>query len=136
MKTTTLFKLLLLQAAMAIVPAASAQDFPTRPVRLVVAFGGGAAGLVHVLAERLKVELGQPVVVDQVPAAGGVIAATTVARAAPDGYTLLVGTATALVARPLVMKDKPYDPVGDFTPISQMSTPAFGLAVNPRLGIT
>lgn len=106
------------------------------PVRLVVAFGGGSEAIVRLLAPKISEGLGgQPVYVDPQTAASGMVAVQTVGRAAPDGLTILVGSSNAMIFRPLTMRNAPYDPIRDFTPISQFTSGAFTIAVNPRLGI-
>lgn len=106
------------------------------PVRLVVAFGGGSEAIVRLLAPKISEALGgQPVYVEPQTAASGMVAVQTVGRAAPDGLTLLVGSSNAMIFRPLTMRNAPYDPIKDFTPISQFTSGAFTIAVNPTLGI-
>lgn len=113
-----------------------AQDPSTTPIRLVVAFGGGSEALVRLLVPKISEALGrQPMFVEPMTAAAGMIAARTVAAAPPDGLTLLVGSGNALIFRPLVMRRPPYDTLKDFTPISQFTSGAFALAVNPSLNI-
>jgi tripartite-type tricarboxylate transporter receptor subunit TctC len=106
------------------------------PVRLVVGFGGSAEGIVRLLAPRISEALGgQPVVVEPMTAAAGMVAARTVARSAPNGHTILVVGSNAMMFRPLTMRSPPYDPVKDFTPISRLTVSAFSIAVHPKLGI-
>jgi tripartite-type tricarboxylate transporter receptor subunit TctC len=112
-----------------IVPAvALAQAYPTKPIRVVVPFGtGGVADITtRVLAPKLSEGLGQQVIVENKPSAGGIIAAEQVARAEPDGYTLLLITNGAATATALY-KSLPFDPVNDFAMISTVGF--FGLAV-------
>jgi tripartite-type tricarboxylate transporter receptor subunit TctC len=99
---------------------ARAQAYPTRPVRLVVGFaaGGPTDVLARILADLLSVRWGgRPVIVDNRPGAGTILATTAVAKAAPDGYTLLMAT-TQFLVNPAVGQKLPYDPVNDFGPIS------------------
>jgi tripartite-type tricarboxylate transporter receptor subunit TctC len=101
--------------------AALAQTWnPDRPIRLVVGFaaGGGTDLTARTMAQRLQQELGQPIVVENRPGAGGNIATEAVVRAAPDGYTLLLGTIAALAVNPSLFKSLPFDPQADLTPIS------------------
>ncbi|HYG45877.1 MAG TPA: tripartite tricarboxylate transporter substrate binding protein [Bordetella sp.] len=99
---------------------AYAQDYPTRPLTLIVPFsaGGGADMVGRILAQKLTASLGQSVVVENRPGAGGNIGAEAVARAAPDGYTLLL-TSSAFVINPSLYAKISYDPLKDFRPISQ-----------------
>jgi len=100
---------------------ASAEDFPVRPIRIVVPFApGGAVDLIsRMLGEKMTKAWGQPVVVDGKPGAGGIIAATAVAKSPGDGYTLLMTTAN-LTINPSLHKDLPYDTQKDLVPVVQM----------------
>lgn len=101
--------------------SASAQtQWPNRTVRLIVPLsaGGGVDMMARVLAEQLSTEFGEPVVVENRPGAGGTIAALTVARSDPDGYTLIFQSVSSAVVNGLVYKKLSYDPVGDFAPVS------------------
>jgi len=99
--------------------AAQAQSYPTKPIRMVVGFGAGGANdlLGRLLAERLGTVLQQPVIVENVVGAGGTIGANNVARAVPDGYTLLVGSVSNVVISKAVLPSVPFDPVKAFAPI-------------------
>lgn len=101
---------------------AHAQAFPSRPVKLVVnnAPGGGTDIMARVLAEAMRADLGQPVVVENRPGAGGALGATEVARAPADGHTLLL-SAAAFVIGPSVLKAPGYDPVRDFVGVAQIA---------------
>ena len=104
-------------ALSALAPAhASAQDYPNRPVTLVVPYaaGGGLDVLARMLAQKLTDRLGKPFVVDNRPGAGTVIGANSVAKAAPDGYTIMLGTSSAFAINPTLHKSLPYDPAKDF----------------------
>src|SRR5437867_2954993 len=98
---------------------ASAQSFPSRPITIVVPFsaGTGADIVARTVGERLAKALRQQILVDNRLGANGVVAASYVARAAPDGYTLLMATNTAFSANPSLMKNISYDPIRDFAPI-------------------
>ncbi len=100
--------------------SAQAQGFPTRPVRLVVPFPAGAATdlAARVVGQQLSAALGQPFVVDNKPGAGGSIAAMEVIRAAPDGYTLLFSSNSAISSNVALLKKIPYDPNKDFSPVA------------------
>jgi tripartite-type tricarboxylate transporter receptor subunit TctC len=102
---------------------AGAQSFPSKPIRIVVPFApGGADVSLRVMQARLQEELGQPIVIDNRPGANGYVGAEMVARAAPDGYTLLHTSSTTIVTSPLVTKNAPFDPLRDFTPITRVFT--------------
>ena len=105
-----------------VVAPSLAQDWPTRPVRLVVSFppGAGADLLARKLSDKLGILWKQPIVVDNKAGAGEVIAATTVVRAAPDGYTLLLGTDASLQTNQFLFAKLPYLPERDFTPITRL----------------
>jgi tripartite-type tricarboxylate transporter receptor subunit TctC len=129
--------LLILAGLTAWCGGAAAQDYPAKPVRMMVGFAaGGAPDIVgRLLAQRLSESLGQQFVVENRPSAGGITATQAVAKAAPDGYTLLVTDISQVAIAPFVFPSVPYDPVKDFAPISMaVITPLF-YAVQPSLGI-
>lgn len=113
-------------------PALAQDKYPSKPIRMIVSVGAGGATdtLARKMAEKLSASLGQQVLVENQPAASGVIAAQTVARAAPDGYTLLIGTNTTHAGNKAFLKDVPYDPVADFEPITRLGLAALLLCVN------
>lgn len=115
--------------------AASAADYPDRPIRLVVGFppGGGADFVARQVAQRLGEALKASVVVDNKAGANGTIAAAEVARAAADGYTLLLGVTASQSISPALSSRLPYDPLRDFTPITQVGYTPLVLVVNPKL---
>ena len=112
------------------------QDYPNKSIRVIVPFpaGGGSDTIARVLAQRLSGVLGQTVVTDNRAGASGNIAAELVARAAPDGYTLLFGN-SSLAISPAVFAKLPYDPVKDLLPISMVSSYPFVLVVHPSLPV-
>jgi tripartite-type tricarboxylate transporter receptor subunit TctC len=116
----------------------SAEDFPQKPLRLVVGFasGGGADAISRIIAEGLSRQLGQQVIVENRPGADGVLAAQYVSGARPDGYTLLLGTNTAMVAAPSLRPNPPYDPFKAFTPISSAGQFSMFLVVPSGLPAT
>jgi putative tricarboxylic transport membrane protein len=117
--------------------AAAAQDYPARPVTIVVPFGPGSATdtTARLIAQSLQEALGRPFVVENKSGGGGLIAANAVARAEPDGYTLLITTNSTHSAAPGLFKTVPYDPIKDFTAVARIgSFPSF-LGVDPRLPI-
>ena len=128
---------LLAACALAALPLAQAQApaYPMRPVRIIVGFpaGTGPDIVARLLAQKLSEGWGgQGVVVDNKPGAGGLIAASEAARAAPDGYTLMLGETGQLSIAPSSYSKLPYDPVKDFAPVSQVVGADFALLVNPQ----
>jgi len=101
---------------------AGAQTFPAKPIRIMVAFppGGPSDYAARVVSTKLAESLGQPVVVDNRPGAGGALATQLAARAAPDGYTLVVGNTGTLTVLPHLQAKIPYDALRDFTPITNL----------------
>ena len=116
---------------------ATAADYPTRPVNLIVAFapGGPSDVLARIVGRQLEKNLGQPFIIDNRPGGSGNIAAETVARAAPDGYTLLMGNNGLLATNQSLFKKLNYDGAKDFAPISLIGSQPNILVVNPKLGI-
>ncbi len=114
---------------------ANAQTYPTRPVTLVAPYaaGGGADLIARLLAQKLGERLGQSFTVENRLGAGGVIAATSVARATPDGYTLLMAASTQLAIQVTLHKKLPYDPATDFMPIALVASVPFVLIVHPSV---
>lgn len=139
MPTITRRRALLLAAGatLAMPAIGRAQTFPDRPVTLVVPFAaGGSTDLVaRVVAERMGADLGQQVVVENVGGAGGSVGADRVARAEPDGYTILMGTVATHALNPLILKTKPYDAEKDFAPVSLLVVVPNVLVVNPQLPV-
>ena len=111
-------------------PAAKAQpqSYPDRPIKLVVPFApGGATDILgRLLATSLGERLGQPVVVENRPGAGTVVAGALVAKAPPDGYTLLLGASTTLTLNPAIRNPLPYDPLRSFTPLGLVADMGHG----------
>ena len=118
--------------------AGAAQTYPDRAVRIVVPYPpGGSADLIgRMVADKLAKSLGQPVVVENKGGASGAIGSETVARAEPDGYTLLIGISDTHALAPAVSSNVPYHPVKDFAPISLLAVQPFVLAVGPKLKAT
>src|SRR5882672_10316888 len=126
-------KSLVLLAALAFGAVAHAQTYPSKPVKLIVPFPAGSATdqVARLTGQQLQEELKQPFVVENKPGAQGGIAAAEVARAAPDGYTLLVTTNTPQAANVSLFKKLNYDPVKDFAPIARLGTTSFVLMTKP-----
>ena len=122
-----------LAAAPAVSPALWAQSFPNRSITLVIPFAaGGSTDVVgRIVAQKMSEKLGQQVVVENVGGAGGSTGATRVARADPDGYTILMATVATHALNPLMLRQKPYDPQADFEPISLLVVVPNVLLVNP-----
>ena len=130
--------LLLVCAPCVVAQAADAADgYPNRPIRMVISNGPGSAGdiLGRIAFMRAADILGQPVVVDNRPGAGGTIGVEIVARAAPDGYTLLATSFATHSVAPHTFKSVPYHPVTDFAPISLFAITQAGLCVNATLPV-
>ena len=125
--------------AIALLAAASAhaQDYPTRAIKMVIAFppGGPTDFVGRLLADKLKDLLGQSVIIENKPGAAGAIGAQSVAKAAPDGYTLFLTTSGAVVITPNLRADTPYDTLRDFAPISEVVGNTTVLVVRPELGV-
>lgn len=130
-----LFRIVTLLTMLTAVLGAAAQGYPTKPVRLVVADAAGGAPdqLARILSQRLSESLGQQMIVENRPGAGGAIGADLVARAPADGYSLLLTTTAIYAILPSLKKDLPYDPVRDFLPISRIATASNVLVVNSAL---
>jgi tripartite-type tricarboxylate transporter receptor subunit TctC len=117
------------------VPAVHAETYPTRPITLVAVFGAGSASdtLCRVIAQPLGAALKQPVIVENRPGADGALAAQYVAKANPDGYTLMMATNSPLSADPFLLKDISYDAVKDFSPVTRVGSFTLMLVVNPSI---
>jgi tripartite-type tricarboxylate transporter receptor subunit TctC len=116
---------------------AHAQAWPAKPVKIIVPFpaGGPTDVLTRVLADKLAQSLGQPVVVENKPGAGGSIGADLAAKSAPDGYTLVMATGSTHSVGPYLNPKLPYDPVKDFTPVIYVGNSTNVLLVSPILGV-
>jgi tripartite-type tricarboxylate transporter receptor subunit TctC len=122
-------------AALAAAPAAA--QYPSKPIRIVLQFpaGGATDAAARILGQALTQSMGQPVLVDNRPGADGAIAAEVVAKSPPDGYTVFLASNTPMMQVPLLRKNPPYDPVTDFTPITDVGRYVFVLVVNPSLPV-
>lgn len=114
---------------------ALAQGYPNKPIRMVVPFPPGSAtdSVARAFATAMAPALGQPVVVENRAGGDGVIAGAEVVRAAPDGYTIMMGTNTPLAAGPALKKQPPYDPLTDFTPLADIGRYTFFFVVHPSV---
>jgi tripartite-type tricarboxylate transporter receptor subunit TctC len=118
-------------------PARTAEAYPSRPITIVVPFGAGSGTDIaaRIIAQSLGVALNQNIVVDNRPGANGGIAATYVAKAASDGYTLLMSTNSPHSSNPALLKNLAYDPVKDFAPITRIGSFTLMLVVNPAVPV-
>jgi tripartite-type tricarboxylate transporter receptor subunit TctC len=114
---------------------AAAQTYPDRPIRLIAPFAAGGPSdiMARLVSQKLNESMGQPVVVDNRAGAGGAVGCEIAARAAPDGYTLLLGSSGNLSVNPSLYKKLPYDPVKDFQPITQLEAGPQVLVVHPAV---
>jgi tripartite-type tricarboxylate transporter receptor subunit TctC len=128
------FRIIALCVAAMLAASARAQDYPSRPIMLVVPYppGGGNDVIARIVAGKMSAALSREIVVENRGGAGGTIATRQVARAAPDGYTLLVAT-SSLAINPAIYPDVGYDPRKDFAPIGLMATSQNVLLLNPSL---
>jgi tripartite-type tricarboxylate transporter receptor subunit TctC len=117
--------------------AASAQDYPSRNIRLVVPFpaGGGTDALARLLVQRMSDALKQTIIIDNIGGASGSLGHEAVARAQPDGHTLLMATASTIATNPLISK-VPWDPVKSFTPIAMLTLDPLPLILNPAVPVS
>jgi tripartite-type tricarboxylate transporter receptor subunit TctC len=119
------------------VGASRADEYPSRPVRLIVPYapGGGADTVARIVARRVSDTIGQTVVIENRGGAGAIIGTEMVAKAEPDGYTLLLGQSGPISINPAVYKDLRYDPIKDFAPITMTTAYPYILAVNAKLPV-
>lgn len=119
-------------------PSFAESNYPARPIHLIVPFSAGGAtdALARLLSQHVSVSLGEAVVVDNRPGAGGTLGAKIAAVAAPDGYTLLMGTVATHAMAPGLYKDPHYDPVKDFEPITLAAKGPNVLVINPSLPVS
>jgi len=138
-RETMLMRVLAMLAVcvLALAQPAATQTYPSRPVTIVAPYaaGGGADLIARLMAQKLSERLGQSFVVENRLGAGGVIAASSVAKATPDGYTLLVAASTQLAIQVTLHKTLPYDPATDFMPVALVASVPFVLIVNPSLPV-
>jgi len=124
-----------LSAFACLTAGAAAQDWPSKPVKIVIPFppGGATDVLGRVLADKLSVSLGQPVVVENKPGAGGNVGAAHVAKQPADGYTVMIASNPGFTTGPALAKEAGYDPVKDFAPVVMLATQSFMLTLHPSL---
>ena len=137
MKVFRPFSFCLLTSAFCLgMAAAMAQPYPSRPVRIIVPVpaGGGVDSIARIAAEHIRGAFGQPFVVDNRPGAGGSIGAEIAAKAAPDGYTLMVSSSSFVTNA--AIRSVRYDPVRDFQPITQLTTNPYVILTTPSLPVS
>jgi tripartite-type tricarboxylate transporter receptor subunit TctC len=117
------------------VPLAALAQFPGKPIRVIVPFPAGSSTdtITRILANSVSQSVGQPLVVENKAGADGAIAAAEVAKAPPDGYTLIMATNSPMSAVPAMKKNPPYDPIADFTPITDVGRYTFFIVVHPSV---
>lgn len=137
-RSIAVIRLFVAAAALLVTPAAFAQDYPARPVRLIAPFpiGGGVDIVARQLAQKLAEKWGQQIVVDNRTGATGIIGTDLAAKATPDGYTLLMGNVATQAVNVSLFKRLPYDPGRDFAPISLVARVPEVLVVHPALPAT
>src|SRR5207237_4985221 len=116
--------------------AANAQSYPSKPIRIIVSFAAGGAvdALARIIGARLQETLGQPVIVENRAGAGGMTGADLVAKAPPDGYTILQNTNGQAIS-PAIYRTLPFDSVKDFIPVTQLVATSTVLVANPKLPV-
>jgi tripartite-type tricarboxylate transporter receptor subunit TctC len=128
---------ILLLSLLCVAPAMAQTPWPTRPVRIYVGFPAGTSTdiVARIVANAVSPRIGQPIVVENRPGASGTIAATLAAKAAPDGYSLVVGTPSTHATAPHVFLNLPYDPIKDFAPVALIGNSYYVLVVAPQTGV-
>ncbi|HZN31819.1 MAG TPA: tripartite tricarboxylate transporter substrate binding protein [Xanthobacteraceae bacterium] len=127
--------LTLIVAATCSAGSSRADDYPSRPIRIIVPYapGGGADTVARIVARRVSDTIGQPIVIENRTGAGSILGTDAVAKAEPDGYTLLLGQSGPISINPAVYKDLRYDPVKDFAPVTMTTAYPYILVVNAKL---
>ncbi len=122
-------------ALLVFITAANAQSYPSKPIHLIVPFPpGGPTDIVgRLVAQKISEGIGQPVVVENRPGAGGTVGSSAAAKAAPDGYTLLYGSTSTLAIAPSLYRNIPYDPRKAFAPVSLVSSGPILITVNEKV---
>lgn len=134
----TVLTALLAQLALAAFAVCAQQNYPARPIRLIVPYppGGNVDITARIIGPVLGEIVGQSIVIDNRSGAGGNLGANLVAKAPPDGYTLLMGSSAPLAINPIVIKDTPYDPLTAFAPVSRVHVVPLVVLAGPKSGIT
>ena len=132
MQATRIFLMVMAFLTTASQALAQAQAFPSKPIRMIVPFPpGGVDTTLRLMQNAMAEDLGQPIVIENRGGANGFIGSELVAKAAPDGYTLLATTSSTLIAGPLVSANVPFDPIKDFTPITMVYLTISTLGAEP-----
>jgi tripartite-type tricarboxylate transporter receptor subunit TctC len=131
------FALVFALAAVLATATTRADDYPSRPIRLIVPYaaGGGADSVARIIAKRVSETIGQPIVIENRGGGGSIIGTELVKNAEPDGYTLLMGQSGPISINPAVYKNLPYDPLQDFAPVTMTTDYPYIMVVNPALGV-
>jgi len=134
MKTSNLIALL---STSLVTGGVNAQAYPSKPIRVIVPYvaGSGTDTVTRLVLEKVGASIGQPFIIENRAGGNGIIGAEAVARAAPDGYTLLMGNSNIFGVNPGMYRSLPYDPVADFTPVSLFGTVPFLFLVNASLPV-
>ena len=130
-----MLRAVIIVGALGAAPGALAQAYPAKPIHIVTQFAAGASGDANMraIAQPLAESLGQPVVVDNKPGGGGVVAAAFVAKSPPDGYAILGASSATQVVHGWITKNVPFDPIRDFTPITLLSKPTVVIIAHPSV---
>ena len=126
----------LLFATVLLVPCTWAQPFPSKPIRNILSVSGGGENTARMISDQAAQILGMPLVIESQSGAGGAVGVMTTVRAAPDGYTVLYSTAQTIVLRPFLVKNNPYDPLKDLTPLAQVGETTYAIAASLQLPAT
>src|SRR5689334_19940038 len=131
----TAMRKMIAAVALLISATAHAQSYPSKPIHLIVPFppGGGNDTVARAIAQQVGPDLGQPLVIDNRPGAGGSVGAELAAKAPPDGYTLFLAGVGSHAVNPNLHRKLPYDPIKDFTPVTLIASAPSVLVVNPSV---
>lgn len=126
----------LLLATVLLASCSWAQQFPSKPIRNILSVSGGGENTARMISDQAAQILGMPLVIESQSGAGGAVGVMTTVRAAPDGYTVLYSTAQTIVLRPFLVKNNPYDPLKDLTPLAQVGETTYAIAASLQLPAT
>ena len=130
-------RITLLIAALLLSATATAQPYPNKPIRVIVPFGPGSSTdvITRILTQSVSTAIGQPFIIDNKPGGDGAVAGIEAAKAAPDGYTIFIGSGSPIAAVPALRKSPPYDSINDFTPITDIGRFTLFLFVNSEVPV-